>query len=139
MVFLQFLAIKPASLRLQGPLSANGTGRVEVFYNGQWGTICDKGWDMKDARVVCLQLGYSDAVSALEGGQVPSGSGRVWLENVDCTGKEENIARCIHRGWGNHGCDHSKDVGVECRRGIKLSAEIDIFYYMSHILFHACR
>ncbi|XP_028416710.1 deleted in malignant brain tumors 1 protein-like [Dendronephthya gigantea] len=107
-------ASKPVTIRLQGPKSEKGTGRVEVLYDRQWGTICDKGWDMRDARVVCRQLGYPDAVRSLKGWKIPSGSGRVWLEDVDCTGSEENIARCIHPGWGKHGCDHSKDVWVEC-------------------------
>ncbi|XP_028407271.1 deleted in malignant brain tumors 1 protein-like [Dendronephthya gigantea] len=107
-------ASKPVTIRLQGPKSEKGTGRVEVLYDRQWGTICNKGWDMRDARVVCRQLGYPDAVRSLKGWKIPSGPGRVWLEDVDCTGSEENIARCIHPGWGKHGCDHSKDVWVEC-------------------------
>ncbi|XP_028407319.1 deleted in malignant brain tumors 1 protein-like, partial [Dendronephthya gigantea] len=101
-------------LRLQGPLSENGTGRVEVFYHGYWGTICDYAWSMKDARVACRQLGYQDVLRALRGTQVPSASGQIWLSDVECTGKERNITSCTHRGWGVHFCSHSDDVGVEC-------------------------
>ena len=104
-------------LRLQGPLSKKGTGRVEVFYNGVWGTICDDRWDISDARVVCRQLGYPDAARALYWSQIPSGSGQIWLDDVACTGRERNIASCFHGGWGVHNCGHFEDAGVECSAG----------------------
>ncbi|XP_028407346.1 deleted in malignant brain tumors 1 protein-like [Dendronephthya gigantea] len=103
-----------STVRLQGPLRANGTGRVEVFYRGEWGTICEDGWDMRDARVVCRQLGYNDSVRTLERNEVPDGSGQIWLSHVSCTGNEQNITNCSHGGWGNHRCSHNKDAGVEC-------------------------
>ena len=45
-------------LRLQGGAYSN-QGRVEVYCNGHWGTICDDGFNSTDARTVCKQLGYS--------------------------------------------------------------------------------
>ena len=101
-------------MRLKGPLSANGTGRVEVFYGGRWGTVCDNNWDMNDAVVVCRQLGYKYGIRALGKGSVLFGSGKIWLDNVNCTGSESNLTSCAHNGWGIHNCGHDEDAGVEC-------------------------
>ena len=49
-------------IRLQGGTYSN-QGRVEVYCNRQWGTICDNGFDFTDAETICKQLGYNGYVS----------------------------------------------------------------------------
>lgn len=49
-------------------------GRVEVFYDGMWGTVCDDGWDLTDANVVCKELGFGNAINATQNSE--SGKGK---------------------------------------------------------------
>eukprot|EP00057_Strongylocentrotus_purpuratus_P020585 XP_011675059.1 PREDICTED: scavenger receptor cysteine-rich domain-containing group B protein [Strongylocentrotus purpuratus] len=90
-------------------------GRVEIFHEGQWGTVCDDSWDDSDARVVCRQLGYSGDVGvAQSGGTYGGGSGPIFLDEVSCLGYESRLEYCSHDGWGNEDCSHGEDAGVHC-------------------------
>ena len=89
-------------------------GRVEVYYNGVWGTVCDDGWDFNDAKVVCRELFYTSPIAARSKEYYGQGSGQIWLDNLKCNGNEITIGECPHAGWGMHDCEHSEDAGVEC-------------------------
>ena len=89
-------------------------GRVEVFQIGSWGTVCDNGWDLEDATVVCRQLGFGTAVAALGVAAFGEGYGPIWYDNVRCSGSEANLAQCAHNGLGVHNCRHSEYAGVIC-------------------------
>ena len=90
------------------------SGRVEIYHNGEWGTVCDDSWDMNDAEVVCRQLGCGKAVCAPQQANFGEGSGKTWLDNVQCSGTESSITQCSHNGFGNENCDASEDAGVVC-------------------------
>ncbi len=37
-------------------------GHVDIYHNGHWGSVCDDGWDLDEAQVVCRQMGFSGAI-----------------------------------------------------------------------------
>ena len=107
-----------------GPTVAEG--RLEVFHNGEWGTVCDDRLDNKRniaPQKACQFMGYAT------GQLIPRGtvslapdSQPIWLDDVRCfagsnhwTGAPaEKLHHCYHAGWGNNNCSHEEDVNLSC-------------------------
>ena len=81
----------------------------------EWGTICNDNFGLQEATVVCRQLGYEQVIrfpSANLDNSFGQGSGRIWLNEVDCTGTEDSILQCSY--LPDNFCGHDEDVGVVC-------------------------
>ena len=81
-----------------------------VKHNNEWGTVCDDGFGITNARSACHTLGFSDG-SYTHGKHV---DGPIWMDNVLCSSSTKNFLTCSHNGWGSHDCSHSEDIILIC-------------------------
>ena len=101
-------------MRLAGKNSTELEGRLEIFVNGAWSTVCDKTFNFPEASAVCRQLRLGSAVKAVKKTVYGLGSGPIWSRDVKCTGRELSLFECKTTPRARSGCYHSSDVGVVC-------------------------
>ena len=111
-------------LRLRAGASHN-EGRLEIFHENEWGTVCDDFFWRRDAKVACKQMGYTGAEAVLTDVAVATDR-RFWLDDVNCVGNEAKLTECFYNSnvrnsssrtdpqWGIANCIPSEQVGVRC-------------------------
>ncbi|CAD7686567.1 unnamed protein product [Nyctereutes procyonoides] len=98
--------------------SGRCSGRVEVYFEGMWCTVCDDFWDEKEAHVVCQQLGCGTA-----------GSGPILLDDVQCSGTELYLGQGSHAGWFTHNCGHGEVVVSSARVNAFLLWDLSFHFF----------
>ena len=99
---------------VNGSSDGRCSGRVEVYHDGNWGTICDDEWGMQEADVTCREMNCGNGISVKYESFFGKGQDQILLDDVECTGHEKSLSECPHRGFGEHDCDHNEDAGVIC-------------------------
>lgn len=94
--------------------TAPGTGNVIVFHNGRLWSVCDDGWNLQAAKVVCRSLGYPHALGHTSQSYFGQPRHSIGLDNVQCHGDEASIFDCQHEPFGSHNCDQREAAGVFC-------------------------
>ena len=64
-------------------------------------------------RVACFRVvRFTDGITL--NNQYGSGTGQIWLDDIQCIGDETSLFNCRHNGWGIHNCGHGEDVSIRC-------------------------
>ena len=93
-------------------------GRVEVFHEGKWGTVCGDGWGIEEAMTVCRQLNLGYASQAVTKNTLFGGTPlEMIMSGVKCRVDETSIYRCQHDEWKNATCSKEDLAGVICVDG----------------------
>ncbi|KAK3908488.1 Lysyl oxidase-like protein 2 [Frankliniella fusca] len=106
-------------LRLAGGKAKN-EGRIE------WGAVCDDGFGIREADVVCREAGYPEgAVEVLVSGVLPAPHKHLpfLVDELQCTGNETSLMGCEQAGWGVHDCLPEEIVGVRCATAAGLECQ----------------
>ncbi|KAK2194935.1 bifunctional LCCL domain/LCCL domain superfamily/SRCR-like domain superfamily/SRCR-like domain/SRCR domain/Concanavalin A-like lectin-glucanase domain superfamily [Babesia duncani] len=117
-------ALPPGTIRLvdaTGAPSTTGTGRLEMLYNGSFGSICNESWTRIAEKIACLEMGYS--------GVHKGGASHKQCEDLglcapilnkisgvgfNCTGSESRLSQCPHEADNDIYCTHKQDVVISC-------------------------
>ena len=111
----------------------NSSGRVEVCFDGQWGTLCGNFLRNSTANIICGQLGFSSTgiciqlkfpITTFTGSSIVlsaankygNSSGPIWFRSILCSSQnEKKVTDCRSNPDVINTCTHNLDIGVICQ------------------------
>nr|XP_054757153.1 MAM and LDL-receptor class A domain-containing protein 1-like [Lytechinus pictus] len=98
-------------------------GRVEIFYKGQWASVCGITLSLPQGNILCQSLGFGDARHVTANASYVQGSGEMVVD-LQCNGDEDDIRECPMRDIGHTACPHTDEAGVVCSPGVRLTGGV---------------
>jgi len=86
-------------------------GRLEMYINNSFTSVCDQGFDDKSATVVCRQLGYNYGKKQCCSALSNLSAANITVMNVNCTGSETKLDNCPYKVAQ---CPTGRYVSVYC-------------------------
>ena len=123
---IQFNVANPNEWQVTQPLyplrlvsgSTPWEGRVEVFYNNTWGTVCRDGWTNTNGDILCKQLGFQKYEGMINVWFSRMADQPTWLKNVDCvSGVHSDITSCPFQGWNVTCSSYLGPLAIRCNPG----------------------
>ena len=102
----------------------DNSGRLEVYHEGQWGSVCSHKFHYPEANVACRMMGYSSAVQVFtntESEYDDTVDNKIVLSQLTCDGTESHLSDCDYSHSAARGCQGGKAVYLECS-----------YWYVSH-------
>jgi len=92
--------------------TSDKSGLLLVEHNGQWGTVCDDLFTMREAHTACRALGYKTAIGYTSGS---TSTYPIMLHDVQCDeNSTSSLTVCKHSGFYVHDCTHDEDINLTC-------------------------
>ena len=89
-------------------------GRLEIYHDNLWGSVCRDNFNNTAGTVACQQLGYARLQEYYWGNQTVQGTGNIWLDDISCSSSHVRLSQCNSRGWGVTDCRHNDDISLVC-------------------------
>uniref|UniRef100_A0A8C9M1C8 LCCL domain-containing protein n=1 Tax=Piliocolobus tephrosceles TaxID=591936 RepID=A0A8C9M1C8_9PRIM len=118
---------KDGSIRLvdvTGSPSTNGIGRLQIYHNNVFGSICSEGWIKENEIIACKELGYNGIKQGGLSHKVCNNilgdnlcgpdTEHINAVNLTCTGNETSLKKCKYETHDDIYCSHDEDVVIGC-------------------------
>lgn len=118
--FITYYPFSPFSgiyYRISGGDPSGRSGRAEIFFDDEWGTLCNTDWGENEASALCRQMGFHGG-DPIDGPFKVPAKGLVYRSMYQCSATSQSLRDCPHSGWqeakDTECTDHQNDAGLFC-------------------------